>query len=184
MSVKKLSPIIWIGIIILLLGTIMAVLYGQGTLNIGSLTGLPQKKVSRVALTTCPDPSTKEGDFCVYNLQTLEYYVFKDITNKDNPVFVIYGPNVTKTFKSNNWNLLDGTTYKGTAYSLAKSAYFPMKLTYKLITRYGEQSPAFIFDYATAKTIQGSRYVEVELPNSIKIRFNSFNIPDKDLVNR
>ncbi len=170
----------WTGAGVILLVTVFAILYGQGQLNFGALSLQPgTKKVSRVAEVQCPDTAVKETPYCVFNLDPLEYYVVKDGSN-----FLIYGPNVTDIFKSNNWNFVDGRVFNGAAYSIANSGFTDMKLNYKLADRNGKQVPAFVFDYSTAQKIQGSRFVEVALPNSIKIRFNTFNIPDKTLNNK
>jgi hypothetical protein len=157
----------------------LAVMYGNGQLNLGSLRAIPQK-TTNVALAECPKDSVKENDSCVYTLEPLEYYVIKD--NQNN--FVIYGPRLTEIFTNNGWSFNNGSKFNGSAYSVAKSSVTPMLLTFNAIDKNGAKVPSFTFDYATAKNIQESHFVEVMSPNSIKIRFNNFNIPDKNLNNR
>lgn len=153
-------------------------MYGNGRLNLGAL-GVEPKKVARVAVLECPEDSTKIGEHCVYTFAPLEYYVIKDGAN-----FLIYGPTVSEKFKEKGWTFHGDTSFKGAAYSVAKAGFTPINLTYKELERDGEKVPAFAFDYQTAQKIQGSRFVEMDLSTTVKIRFNMFNIPDKDLVNR
>ncbi len=178
MSQSKSQLGIWIAIIAVISVTGLAVMYGQGQLNLGAV-GVQPKKVSRVALTECPPGSKSQDKFCIFTLEPLEYYV-----TKDGDKFVIHGPKVTEIFTSNAWNFKEGTTFKGDAYSVAKFAFTMMDLTFKPTERGGEKIPSFVFDRTTAVKIQGSRFVEVELPDSVKLRFNTFNIPDKDLNNQ
>lgn len=157
---------------------IVGIVYGNGRLNLGSLTSQPVKKVARVAEVTCPTSTRTEGSYCVSTLEPLEYFVIKDGSN-----FVIYGSGIDDIFAANNWKF-DERTFSGDSFSVAKSSFTPMVFNFKYIERDGVKEPAFVFDYTTAQNIQGSRFVEVELPDSFKIRFNTFNIPDKSLNNR
>jgi len=177
---KQKHPLgLWIALGSIAVVTVVAVLYGQGKFNFGALNLQPAKKVAQVASTTCPNGSIKQDIFCIFDLEPLDYYVIKDGDS-----FVVYGPTVEKLFRDNSWNLKDGTTMKGDGYSVSKSGFVPMTLTYKIRIKNGQKAPSFVFDYATAQSIQGSRFIEIELPNSTKLRFDAFNIPDKNLNNR
>lgn len=173
----KKNLFIALGVVAITVIAGLAILYGQGELNLGAF-GIQTRKVSRVAV-DCPADANKINDFCVYTFEPLEYYVIKDGSS-----FVIYGPTVTDKFKEKGWNFNDGVEFNGAGYSVAKSGFIPMTLTFKNLDRDGEKVPGFGFDYETAKSIQGSRFVEVNLPAPTKIRFNMFNIPDPSLVNR
>lgn len=174
---KKWPMGLWLSIFVIALVAIGAIMYGNGQLNFGALNMVPGK-VARVANAECPNGSLKQDPYCVFTLEPLEYYVVKDGTNFD-----IYGPKVSELFTANSWNLAENATFSGAAYSVIKKSFTPITLTFKHITRDGETSPAFMFDYETAKKIQGSRFVEVVIQNSIKLRFNTFNIPDRTLNN-
>ncbi len=176
MTRKNLFLVLGIIAVIVIGG--LATLYGQGQLNLGAL-GIQPQKVSRVAAVECPGDATKISNSCVYTFEPLEYYVIKDGSN-----FVIYGPTVTEKFSEKGWSFNDGTQFNGAGYSVAKAGFVPMILTFKNFDRDGEKVPGFSFDYETAKSIQGSRFVEINLPAPTKIRFNMFNIPDPSLVNR
>lgn len=167
-----------IAIIAIIGVTGLAVMYGQGQLNLGAV-GVQPKKVAKVALTECPAGSKSQDKFCIFTLEPLEYYVIKDGVK-----FVIHGPRLTEIFTNNAWNISEGTTLKGDAYSATKFGFTMMEFTFRPMERGGNKVPSFSFDHPTAVKIQGSRFVEVELPDSVKLRFNTFNIPDKDLNNQ
>lgn len=130
----------------------------------------------------CPKKSVQEGPYCVFTLNPpLEYYTIKDESGDG---FLFYGPIVSRRFQENGWNFKEEDTINGTAYSIVKNEYIPITLTFKRIEKKEKLEPAFAFDYATAENIQGSRFVDVIVaPNRI-IRFEKFNIPDKNLIHR
>lgn len=175
---KKNQLGILIAIIAVIGVTGLAVMYGQGQLNLGAV-GVQPKKAAKVALTECPAGSKSQDKYCIFTLEPMEYYVIKD-----GDKFVIHGPKLTEIFTKNQWNFSEGTTMKGDAYSVVKFAFTMMELTFKPMERGGSIVPSFVFDRPTAEKIQGSRFVEVELQGSIKLRFNTFNIPDRDLNNQ
>lgn len=178
MAKKNVALIV--GTVVVVAVATTAILYGNGQLNFGAFNMAPEKKVARVAMVECAADALKQDNFCIYSFEPLEYYVIKDGSG-----FMIYGPTVTEKYNGHGtWNLKDGDTYNAGAYSVTKGTFTPFTTTFKLRDRDSEKVPSFSFDYEAAKNIQGSRFVEINLPNSVKLRFNTFNIPDKNLNNR
>lgn len=152
---------------------LLAMVFGEGYLYEGALRWWPTVKVRRVAQVTCRSDAALEGKFCAYTLEPIEYFVMKDGDN-----FVIYGAKggdrINEVLTNNNIELTEGHTYNAFSYSLVRSPnYSPMTLGFKL----RDGGPAFTLDKATADTLKDVRFVEVELPRSVKIRFNSFYLP-------
>ena len=179
---KKLSQWIWLAIIIIVIVSIISIIFGQGYLNLGALrfTTKGQKADQQASYIKCPAKSVQEGPYCVFTLNPpLEYYTIKDGDN-----FLFYGPIVSKRYNDNGWNFKEGDIINGAAYSIVKNGFTPMTLTFKLIEKKGKLEPAFVFDYATAEKIQGSRFVDVTVAKDKIIRFEKFNIPDKNLIHR
>lgn len=170
MPKKNLSPWIWIAVVLVVVAAILAIIYGRGRLNLGALT----------QPATCPNNSQPENSSCFYNLELLsDYYVSKDGSN-----FVISGPTLTQTFTANNWSFQEGTTFNAAAYSVVKTEFTPITLTFKFKNSGGKNIPSLVFDYPTAQKIQQSKFIEVSIQDPIKVRFIDFNIPDKTLHNQ
>ena len=171
MPKKKTRKWIWLILIVALLAVILTILYGEGYLNLGAFRW--RFPVKRVAEAVCKQGAAKEGNYCVYTLEPIQYYVMKDGSD-----YIIYGPNVTKALSDNNIKLSAGNMYNGSSYSLTRPVPFAnLKLGYKLKDRNGESLPAFVIDKATADTLKGVRFVEIELQGMIKLRFNTFYLP-------
>jgi len=172
------------GIAVALSAVLLVMMYGESSLYQGALKWRPTYKVRRVAQVTCKSDASLEGRLCAYTLEPIQYFVMKDGEN-----YIIYGPKETdptkitdpikKILTDNNIELNVGDNlYNAWSYSLLRAQNsVEMKMGFKFIERDGVQSPAFTIDAATAKTLTGVKSVEVELPRSVKIRFNSFYLP-------
>jgi hypothetical protein len=172
MKKPKSHAVLLAWIAVALSAVLLVMVFGDGYLYQGALRWKP--KVRRVAQFTCLADANKEGNFCAYTLEPIEYFVMKDGEN-----YVIYGAKggdkIAKILKDNNIELTQGHTYNASSYSLVRSPnYSAMMLGFKF--RDGSV-PAFTLDKATAATMKDVRFVEVELPRSVKIRFNTFYLP-------
>ena len=172
MKKRKSHAVLLAWIAVALSAVLLVMVFGEGYLYEGALRWRP--KVRRVAQVTCLADANREGNFCAYTLEPIEYFVMKDGEN-----YVIYGARgddrISKILADNNIELSQGNTYNAYSYSLVKSPnYSPMTLGFKY--REGN-APAFTLDKAKAETLKDTRFVEVELPRSVKIRFNSFYLP-------
>gem|GEM_PF-2898934 len=179
MSKKKTSKWLLIALGFVLFAAIISILFGEGYLNLGAL-GV---KVKRVAQTACQGAAVKEDKYCVYTLEPRQYWVMPD--GKD---YVIYGDNISNILTENSIVIEAGRIMAATSYSLmrttpltttqvASSPFSSLNLGFKYTSQDGSKFPSLTLSGATAKKVQGARFIEIELPKLVKIRLNSFYLP-------
>lgn len=184
---KKSYAVALAGIAVALSTVLLVMVYGEGYFYQGALKWRPNIKVRRqVAQVTCKKDANQEGKYCVYTLEPVQYFVMKDGEN-----FIIYGPKmginpatglpdpdpISKILLDNNIELNVGNNlYNAATYSITATTV-DFKVGFKFLESDGVKRPTFVLDQAAAAALKDARSISVELPRSVKIRFNTIYLP-------
>jgi len=169
------------GVAVALSAVLLVMVYGEGYFYQGALKWRPNIKVRRqIAQVTCKKDANQEGKYCVYTLEPVQYFVMKDGENLN-----IYGPKmdapkvdpISQILLDNNIELNEGNNiYNASTYSITATAV-DFKVGLKFLSNDGVRRPAFVLDPAAITALKDARSISVELPRSVKIRFNSIYLP-------
>ncbi len=164
---KSHSKYIPVLILLVIISAVLTILYGEGYLNLGSISQLPKGKVAEAV---CLGKAQREDIYCVYNLLPIEYGVMKDGSD-----YLVYGVEVTKALSDNEIAPNEKDTFNGTAYVIPK--FVPITTGFRMKDRNGEKLQTFVLDQATADSIKGANWVEIELTKDVKLRLTNFYLP-------